>query len=57
MTTLGVLIVFAGYTVASYGIVLLRGYDIPLAQWVNPLDPWQWPSADIPTVPPGQVFP
>lgn len=55
--TAGILIVFAGYTIASYGVVLLKGYNITLKQWIDPLDPYVWPKGAIPTVPPGQTFP
>ena len=55
--TAGILIVFAGYTVASYGIVLLKDWDIPWKSWVNPLHPWSWPAGAVPSVPAGQVFP
>ena len=57
--TAGILVLFAGYTIGSYGIVLLRGWDIPWRQWVNPLDPWQWPAKGtaMPPIPAGQIFP
>jgi hypothetical protein len=54
--TAGLLVVFAGYTIASYGIVLLRGYDIPFKQWIDPMDPWQW-EATVKTIPPTQIWP
>lgn len=51
--------VFAGYTVAGYGWVLLKGWDIPFRQWVSPLHPYTWPAggADPPPIPPSQLFP
>jgi hypothetical protein len=55
--TAGILIIFAGYTIASYGAVLLKGYDIPFSRWINPLNPWQWPSGAVPVVPAGQILP
>jgi hypothetical protein len=55
--TAGILILFASYTIASYGIVLMRGYDIPWKQWIDPMDPWQWPSGQVPKTPGTQVFP
>ena len=54
--TVGILAIFAGYTVASYGVCLLRDYDIPWKAWVNPLSPWTWPK-DVPKIPATQVFP
>jgi hypothetical protein len=54
--TAGLIVIFAGYTIASYGVVLLRGYDIPFRQWIDPTDPWQWP-ATVPTIPATQLWP
>ncbi len=58
--TLSILVIFAGYTVASYGYVLVRGWNIPFRQWVSPLDPYQWPGkkgALPPAVPRTSVWP
>lgn len=57
--TAGIVVMFAGYTIASYGIVLLRGYDITWKQWINPLAPWTWPAkgTQIPKVPATQFLP
>lgn len=55
--TAAILVVFAGYTVASYGVVLLRDYDIPWRRWINPLDPWTWPEGKPPAIPATQIFP
>jgi hypothetical protein len=53
-----ILIIVGGYTVASYGWVLLKGYDITFKQWVNPLNPYTWPASGAPaTVAAGNVFP
>jgi hypothetical protein len=54
--TAAILVVFAGYAVASYGYVLLRGWDISWKQWIDPLDAYVW--AGTPGfIPAGQVFP
>lgn len=55
-TTVSLLVIFVAYTIASYGVVLLRGYDVPWKQWIDPLDPYQWP-ANVPHIPPTQIFP
>jgi hypothetical protein len=56
--TFAILIMFGGYTVASYGWVLLKGYDITFKQWVNPLSPYTWPASGAPAkVVAGSVFP
>lgn len=53
--TAGIVIIFAGYTIASYGVCLLRDYDVPWKRWINPLDPWQW--AELKPIPAGQIWP
>jgi hypothetical protein len=54
--TAGLIVIFAGYTVASYGVVLLCGYDIPFRRWIDPTDPWTW-EGDIPRMPATRVWP
>lgn len=53
----GMVLIFAGYALGSWGFCLVKGWNIPLRSWVSPLNPWQWPSGDVPTVPPGQIMP
>jgi hypothetical protein len=53
--TVGILVIFAGYAIASYGVVLLRGWDITFRSWVDPLHAYVWPS-QIPHIPATQVF-
>lgn len=50
---------FAGYTVAGYGWVLLKGWDIPFRQWVSPLHPYTWPAGggDPPPIGADRLFP
>jgi hypothetical protein len=55
--TAGIAALFIGYTIASYGVVLMRGYDIPWKRWIDPLDPWQWPAGTPKATPATQVFP
>lgn len=58
MTAAGMIVAFAGYAIASYGYVLIRGWDISWASWINPLSPYKWPASGSPaTVPASQVFP
>jgi hypothetical protein len=53
--TAGILVLFGAYTIGSYGVVLLKGWNIPWRAWVDPLHPWTtWPA---PKIPAGQVFP
>ena len=40
----------------SWGVILVRGYNITLGEWVSPLHPFQW-SAGYQCVPPTSVFP
>lgn len=57
--TAAIAVLFAGYAIASYGHVLLKGWDITFRQWIDPVHPWQWPAkgADIPKVPATQFLP
>ena len=55
--TAGIIILFAGYTIASYGVVLAKGYDVRFPAWINPVNPYQWPSGQIPKIPSTQIFP
>src|SRR5215472_10175907 len=59
MLILGIGLLFAGYSVSSYGYVLVKGWDITLREWFSPLNPYQWPAkgTDPPSVPQGQVWP
>ena len=56
---LSILVLFTGYTVTSYGVVLLHGWNVTFKQWINPLDAYTWPAdgADPDPIPPGQLFP
>ena len=54
-----IIVIFTGYTAASYGIVLMKSWEITFRSWVSPLHPYQWPadgSAPQP-MPDGQLFP
>lgn len=57
--TLAIATLFAGYAIASYGHVLLKGWDITPRQWIDPIHPWTWPAkgSDIPKVPATQFLP
>ena len=55
--TAAILAVFAGYAIGSYGVVLVKGWDVPWKQWINPLDPWQWPSGAVPKAPGTTILP
>lgn len=51
--------VVAGYTIGSYGYVLIKGWDISFREWVSPLNPYQWPAkgSQPPLAAPQSVFP
>lgn len=58
MIAVGVVLLWSAYGVASYGYVLVRGWDIPARQWFSPLSPYQWPkSGDPPPIPQDQILP
>jgi hypothetical protein len=54
--TAGILILFAGYAVTSYGVVLLKGWNVPWRSWIDPLHPYRWPPAGPGQIK-GRVFP
>ena len=56
MTAIALLVIFAGYSVGSYGYVLIRGFNITPRQWFDPLNttPPDWTPNNVPS---GQVFP
>lgn len=56
-TTAGIIIIFAGYAVASYGYVLVRGWNVPVRAWFDPLHAYRWPGAGPGAIPAGSVFP
>ena len=57
--TAGIVVIFAGYSVASYGVILVKGWDVPWRRWVNPLNPWTWPAKgkDMPKTPGTRLWP
>lgn len=60
MLPVAFVVLWAGYGLASYGYVLLKGWDIPFSQWWSPLHPWEWDqdtAATPPVIPPTQVNP
>ena len=56
MTTIALLAMFAGYSVGSYGYVLVRGFNITPRQWFDPLNtvPPDWTPNNVPA---GRVYP
>jgi hypothetical protein len=50
---------WVAYSIGSYGIVLIRGWDITISEWVNPLKGYTWPAdGSAPaTIPAGQLLP
>jgi hypothetical protein len=56
MPALGFLLAWGGYALGSWGYCLVRGYDVSLTEWVNPVH-WYaggWPP---PTAPADQLIP
>ena len=53
----GVVIVWAGYAAASWGVVLLHGWNITFLQWVNPLNPYRYPAGGPAPIPDNQILP
>lgn len=59
MIPLGLGLLWVGYSVASWGWVLGRGYNITYVQWVAPVNGFNWPApgVDVPRVPKGHLWP
>jgi hypothetical protein len=58
MIALAAAVFWAGYSMASWGWILIEGYDVPLTAWINPLHPYEWPPGGNPGfVRKGQIFP
>ena len=59
MIAVPILVIFVGYTGASYGVILMKSWNITFKSWINPLNPYQWPAngGNPDTTPPGQLFP
>ena len=56
MISVGIVLVFGGYSVGSWGWVLVQGYDVSFKQWVDPFNPLTtWPQPN--SVPVGQILP
>jgi hypothetical protein len=55
----GMAVLWGGYALASWGYVLVKGWNIPLRAWVSPLHPYQWPGGgkDPEKIPQGKVWP
>ena len=50
-------VLWGGYALASWGFILVKGWNITLREWVSPLHPYQWPGGDPPKIPQGKVWP
>lgn len=57
MLPLGMVLLWAGYGVASWGYVLNKGYNISLRQWFSPIHPWTGDIAKAGMIPKGKLFP
>jgi hypothetical protein len=55
MPAIGMLLGWFGWSVASWGYCLVRGYDVKFTDWINPIHPYQgWPP---PKLPADQIIP
>lgn len=57
MILLPIALVFVGYSIASWGYVLVKGENITLREWMTPLHPWTGPLDKNGKVPQGSIFP
>jgi hypothetical protein len=55
MPAIGMIVGWLGWSVASWGYCLVRGYDVKFTDWINPVHPYQgWPP---PQAPADQIIP
>lgn len=49
MPALGMVIAWFGYTLTSWGYIVVKGYDVTLSAWANPMKPYTgaWPPAQL----------
>lgn len=57
MLVLGMVLVWAGYGVGSWGWLLVKGENITLREWFSPLHPFTGPLDSNGKVPQGSIFP
>jgi hypothetical protein len=57
MLPLGMVITFVGYGIATYGFLMVKGYNITFKEWFSPLHPFQGALDSKGFVPQGQLFP
>ena len=57
MKAAGIILFAVGYTLGSWGYLLIKGYNITLREWVTPLHPFTGTLDSKGFVPPGHIFP
>jgi hypothetical protein len=45
---IGMILLWAGYGIGTYGYVLIRGWNISPGEWFSPLSPYAWPAGSPP---------
>jgi hypothetical protein len=50
-------VIWAGYSVALWGYALIRGYNAPFGQLVNPVHPASWSTIKASQIPAGTILP
>ena len=57
MPAFGFGLVWFGYSLASYGYFLVRGYDVKFSDWLNPVHPYPGNPSKAGPIPKSQIFP
>lgn len=57
MLPLGMILGFAGYGLATWGFILVKGENITLREWFSPLHPFTGALDSNGKVPKGSIFP
>jgi hypothetical protein len=53
----GMVVAWAGYSLASWGYELLKDQDITLGAWMNPVHPFDWSAGEPGRIPDTQINP
>lgn len=58
MLLVGFVVVYAGYGLASWGYLVIKGQNVPFGAWMRPgRGVWDWSAGAAPPIPDTQVWP
>lgn len=57
MPAIGMGVFWFGYSLATWGYILVRGYPVKFTDWINPRHPYSGPWPPTGAIPGDEVFP